>query len=157
MKYLDIEIRCNQILDRFSVSVKIKRMHRDAGNVWLKLNLKVSGQYFEIEGSFNEFPRLNPEKLRLPNITEFNKNGNPIEDIPENVNTSNDCTLFRYNIHTFFYRLLMALYHWDKRCSRSVNVKGKLKEDMPVKIIWNEKEFNLSLEQMVTFAEFIKQ
>lgn len=155
MKYLDVEIRCNQILDRFSACVKIKRMHRDACNVSLRLNLKVSGHYFEVERGYSRYPHLNPEKLRIPNIPEHNEN--LLIDIPEDVNTSNDCTLFRYNIHTFFYRILMALYYWDKRCSRSVNVEGKLKEDMPLKIVWNEKEFNLSLEQMVTFAEFIKQ
>lgn len=157
MKYLDVEIRCNQIMDRFSACVKIKRMHKDASSVGLRLNLKISGQYFSIEGGYSPYPRLTPERLRLPCIAELNKNGNLIEDIPEDANTSNDCTLHRYNVHTFFYRILMALYHWDKRCSRSVNVKGKLKEDMPLKIVWNEKEFNLSLEQMVTFAEFIKQ
>ena len=155
MKYLDIEIRCNQICDRFSANVKIKRMHRDAGCVGLRLNLKISGQYFEIERNYRENTRLTPEKLYIPNMFQYSEN--LLANIPEDVNTSNDCTLYRYNVYTFFYRILMALYHWDKRCSRSVNVKGKLKEDMPMKIIWNEKEFNLSLEQMVTFAEYIKQ
>lgn len=155
MKYLDVEIRCNQILDRFSANVKVKRIHKDAKYVGLRLNKKVDGQYFDIERSWNEHLYLTPERLKLPNIIE--RNGSVMVDILEGAGVSNDCTLFRYNMHTFFYRILMALYHWDKRCSRSVNVEGKLKEDIPIKIIWNEKEFNLSLEQMVTFAEYIKQ
>lgn len=155
MKYLEIEIRCNQICDRFSANVKIKRIHKDAKYVGLRLNEKVDGQYFDIERNWNEYLHLTPEKLRLPNTTE--QNGNLMVNVPEGVSSSNDCTLFRYNVYTFFYRILMALYYWDKRCSRSVNVEGKLKEDIPMKIIWNEKEFNLSLEQMVTFAEYIKQ
>lgn len=155
MRYLDIEIRCNRICDRFSVNVKVKRIHRDAKYVTLSLNKKINGQYFDIERSWNEHPHLNPENLRLPYVTE--RSEDLLVNISGEMGTSGDCTLFRYNVYTFFYRILMALYHWDKRCSRSVNVKGKIKEDMPMKIIWDEKEFNLSLEQMVTFAEYIKQ
>lgn len=155
MKYLDIEIRCNQICDRFSANVKVKRIHKDAKYVGLRLSEKVYGHCFYIERNWSEHLYLSTERLRLPNIIE--QNGNLMVDIPEGAGSSNDCTLYRHNIYTFFYRILMALYHWDKRCSRSVNVEGKLKEDIPMKIIWNEKEFNLSLEQMVTFAEYIKQ
>ena len=155
MKYLDIEILCNRICDRFSVNVKVKRIHKDAKYVTLRLDEKVRGQCFNIERNWDGHTRLYIQDVRLPDITE--QNGNILIDISGEAGVSNDCTFSRHNVYTFFYRILMALYYWDKRCSRSVNVKGKLKEDMPMKIIWDEKEFNLSLEQMLQFAEYIKQ
>lgn len=156
MKYLDIEIRCNQINDGFLVRVKIRRMHRDVNRVELRLDEKLDDEYpFSIEISWDKRLVLGPTWLKLPVITE--RTENLMMDIPEIMGLSGECLLSKMYIHKFFYKILMSLYFWDKRCSRSIKVRGKLKEDIPLKIIWNNEEFGLLLEQMEAFAEYIKQ
>lgn len=155
MKYLDIEIRCNQINDRFLARAKIKRMHRDANRVDLRLDKKLSDEYsFGIETNWDKRLLIGPTWLKLPAVE---RSENLMMDIPETIGLSGECLFSKMYIHKFFYKILMSLYLWDKRCSRSINVKGKLEEDIPMKIIWNNEEFNLMLKQMEAFAEYIKQ
>lgn len=155
MKYLDIEIRCNQINDRFLVRAKIRRMHRDANCVKLRLDEKLGNEYyFGIETNWDKRLLLGPTWLKLPVVE---RSENLMMDIPEIMGLSGECLLSKMYIHKFFYKILMSLYFWDKRCSRSIKVRGKLKEDIPLKIIWNNEEFGLLLEQMEAFAEYIKQ
>lgn len=155
MKYLDIEIRCNQINDRFLARAKIKKMHRDANRVDLRLDKKLSDEYpFGIETNWDKRLLLGPTWLKLPVIE---RSENLMMDIPETIGLSGECLFSKMYIHKFFYKILMSLYLWDKRCSRSIKVRGKLKEDIPLKIIWNNEEFGLLLEQMEAFAEYIKQ
>ena len=155
MKYLDIEIRCNQINDRFLARAKIKRMHRDANRVDLRLDKKLSDEYsFGIETNWDKRLLIGPTWLKLPAVE---RSENLMMDIPETIGLSGECLFSKMYIHKFFYKILMSLYLWDKRCSRSINVKGKLEEDIPMKIIWNNEEFSLMLKQMEAFAEYIKQ
>ena len=155
MKYLDIEIRCNQINDRFLARAKIKRMHRDANRVDLRLDKKLSDEYsFGIETNWDKRLLIGPTWLKLPAVE---RSENLMMDIPETIGLSGECLFSKMYIHKFFYKILMSLYLWDKRCSRSINVKGKLEEDIPMKIIWNNEEFTLMLKQMEAFAEYIKQ
>ena len=155
MKYLDIEIRCNQINDRFLARAKIKRMHRDANRVDLRLDKKLSDEYsFGIETNWDKRLLIGPTWLKLPAVE---RSENLMMDIPETIGLSGECLFSKMYIHKFFYKILMSLYLWDKRCSRSINDKGKLEEDIPMKIIWNNEEFNLMLKQMEAFAEYIKQ
>ena len=156
MKYLDIEIRCNQINDRFLARAKIKKMHRDANCVKLRLDEKLGNEYpFSIVANWDKRLLLGPTWLKLPVITE--RIEIPMMDIPETIGLSGECLFSKMYIHKFFYKILMSLYLWDKRCSRSINVKDKLEEDIPMKIIWNNEEFSLMLKQMEAFAEYIKQ
>ena len=156
MKYLDIEIRCNQINDRFLARAKIKKRHRDANCVKLRLDEKLGNEYpFGIVTNWDKRLLLGPTWLKLPVMTE--RNENPMMDIPETIGLSGECLFSKMYIHKFFYKILMSLYLWDKRCSRSINVKDKLEEDIPMKIIWNNEEFSLMLKQMEAFAEYIKQ
>ena len=155
MKYLDIEIRCNQINDRFLARAKIKRMHKDANRVDLRLDKKLSDEYsFGIETNWDKRLLIGPTWLKLPAVE---RSENLMMDIPETIGLSGECLFSKMYIHKFFYKILMSLYLWDKRCSRSINVKGKLEEDIPMKIIWNNEEFSLMLKQMEAFAEYIKQ
>ena len=103
MKYLDIEIRCNQINDRFLASAKIKRMHRDANCVKLRLDEKLGNEYyFGIETNWDKRLHLGPSWLKLPAITE--RNENPMMDIPETIGSSDECLFSKMYIHKFFYK-----------------------------------------------------
>lgn len=52
-------------------------------------------------------------------------------------------------------RLLRCLYFWDRRCSRSINVNPKVKEDTPITLRYGGMCYNISLKDMILFADFI--
>jgi hypothetical protein len=60
------------------------------------------------------------------------------------------------NVNHFIQKIIKSLYYWDKRCQRSVRVKVKEKEDLPLEIVYNGNKVSVALEQMITFADFIK-
>lgn len=159
MRYADISIKCETVNDRFEVTTAINKIHRDAFRVELKLNRKISCEFFEIKRSGLRYPQILINEFRIPSDISYileSTTSTVIELPAENVE-SRPYPIRRDYLYIFFYRFIMALYYWDMRCQRSVNVNNKLKEEMPLKIDFCGKIFHIPMEQMVTFAEFIKQ
>lgn len=159
MRYADISIKCETVNDRFEITTAINKMHRDAFRVELKLNRKISCEFFEIKRSWTRRPQISIDEFRIPSNTLdiLESTTSPVIELPVEDRESRPYLIRRDNLYIFFYRFIMALYYWDMRCQRSVNVNNKLKEEMPLKIDFCGKFFTIPMEQMVTFAEFIKQ
>jgi hypothetical protein len=76
--------------------------------------------------------------------------------ITVNLSTNSSLGVMNRVFNLFMWKLILSLYYWDKRCQRSVRVQSKETVDIPLKIIMNGSTIEVSLEQMKTFAEFIK-
>lgn len=159
MRYADISIKCETVDDRFEITTTINKMHRDAFRVELKLNRKISCEFFEIKRSWMRCPQISINEFRIPSGTSdiLESTTSPVIELSVEDRKSRPYLIRRGNLYTFFYRFIMALYYWDMRCQRSVNVNNKLKEEIPLKIDFCGKFFTVPTEQMKTFAEYIKQ
>lgn len=159
MRYADVFIKCKTVNDRFEITTAINKMHRDAFRVELKLHSKISCEFFEIKRSWARCPLILIDEFLIPSDTSntLESTTSPVIELPAEDRESRPFSIRRGNLYIFFYRFIMALYYWDMRCQRSVNVNNKLKEEMPLKIDFCGKLFTIPMEQMKTFAEYIKQ
>ena len=51
--------------------------------------------------------------------------------------------------------MIKTLYFWDKRCGRSINVKVKTKEEIPLEIDIFREKIMVKTEEMPILANFI--
>jgi hypothetical protein len=163
MKYAEIIITINpsSIGDRKNIEITIPKINKDAPYVGLKLHerekLNDYGERYGITNTYASYIGFNHQELRIPicPADEVNRQ-TPASMITVNLSTNSSLGVMNRVFNLFMWKLILSLYYWDKRCQRSVRVQSKETVDIPLKIIMNGSTIEVSLEQMKTFAEFIK-
>lgn len=139
-----------------NIEISIPRINAGATQVSLSLREKIKGisfgENFHITRTFGESIRVVADELRIPYISQSTQQ-------PGMVETGFGTTTYTMSsrcVNDFVQKIVKSLYYWDKRCQRSVRVTVKEKEDLPLEIVYNGNKISIVLEQMITFADFIK-
>lgn len=163
MKYAEIiiHIHSSNIDGRKNIEIRIPKINKDAPFVNLQLqkreNVDCYDERFSISNTYSRCVGLTNYLLMLPvcQTDDINRQANS-SMININASTMRGLDMPSKSFNLFMWKLIMSLYHWDKRCQRSVNVKSKETVDIPLKIIMGGSTIEVGLEQMKIFAEFIK-
>ena len=163
MKYAEIiiHVHSSNIDGRKNIEIRIPRMNKDAPFVGLLLrkreNVSCYNEEFSISNTYSRCVGLTNYLLMLPvcQTEDINRQANS-SMININASTTTGLDMMNKSFNLVMWKLIMSLYHWDKRCQRSVKVKSKETVDIPLKIIMGGSTIEVVLEQMKTFAEFIK-
>jgi hypothetical protein len=139
-----------------NVTISIPRINIGAISVSLSLREKIKdisfGENFHITRTFGDSIILVADELRIPYIPQSTQQSGMVET---GFGTTTYTMSSRY-VNDFIQKIVRSLYYWDKRCQRSVRVTIKEKEDLPLEIVYNGNKISIALEQMITFANFIK-
>ena len=156
MKYADIKISCRKFdTNYYAVGLCQNRIHIDSRHVSLSTREKGASymNYFSVNSyiSYRQ-PCLSTRELRFSY-----SDSESIEDkiIKIENKESGEILVRKINLEEFISSMITALYYWDKRCQRSVNVKGKLTKDNPVIINYDGLDVSVPLERMLEFASYI--
>lgn len=163
MKYAEIivYVHSSSIDGRKNIEIRIPKINKDAPFINLQLqkreNVDCYNEKFSITNTYSRTIGLTNYLLMLPicQIDDINRQANS-SMININASTMTCLDMPNKSLNLFMWKLIMSLYHWDKRCQRSVKVKSKETVDIPLKIIMGGSTIEVGLEQMKTFAEFIK-
>jgi hypothetical protein len=160
MKYAKVIINIsnhNMGMRHKDIVVNIPRINVGATQVSISLREKESvSRYdnFHIMTTYTPRVMVACDELRIPFIAPENGNLGMVE-----TRFFDECfpyMILNTNVNHFIQKIIKSLYYWDKRCQRSVRVKVKEKEDLPLEIVYNGNKVSVALEQMITFADFIK-
>jgi hypothetical protein len=158
MKYAKMIINiidCDTQRQSKLVSISIPKINRYATRISFSLRERENVGYdnFYIKTSTHSSVVVLYNEIWIPWL-RINEQGDAM--VESNFETAIPCVVSNVHIGDCIGNLVKSLYYWDKRCQRSVNVKIKQSEDLPLEIVFNDNKVSIPLEQMKTFAEFIK-
>lgn len=153
MKYMGLEITVFSDADS-RIQLKLKYLHESA--MWIRFStyetdkrIRRKGVYgeefYEIGRNYRGELAFNANKIYLPKLVQDGDVA-VCEEVFRNSLTCQETVS----------RMIECLYYWDKRCSRSVNVKPKNTVDIPLAVHIGQFDMELYLKDMLDFAKYIQ-